>query len=505
MRRFTRARVAVALTAVALLGSACGLQDQGRQSSDDVLDIVGPFEVHSLDPASSDGFFTRLQVVETLVSSDMEGEVVPGLATSWSPADDHRVWEFRLPEDVTFHDGSALTPEAVATSLTTAAEEPASPLAEAPIERIEAADSGIRFRLSEPHLTLPALLTHYSTAVLAPGSYDERGKVTEVIGTGPYRVENLELPATIETTRFAGWRGEAPDIEHVHFQAVGRAESRALVAAGEQADVVFGLEPAGRERVEATDGVRMESSLQPRALYLKVNGAHPALGDVRVRRALSLALDREAIATAILREKDLAATQLFPPSLTTWNQPDLPGLEHDPEEARELLAEAGVGPLRLTLVTYPDRPELPALATAIQAALREIGVELEVKVANSSEIPAGHADGSLELGLLARHLALVADPLVTVADTFSPQGSDWGVMNWQDDAVTDAVDELVAGAPEERAQELRSAIATTVQDDLPLIPVAWYRMNAAVSDRVQGFVLDPLEHTWRITDARWAP
>jgi peptide/nickel transport system substrate-binding protein len=503
MRSFTRV-IAAAITAVALLGTgACGARDQERHSSE-TLRIVGPFEVHNLDPASSDGFFTRLQVVETLVASDLKGELVPGLATSWSPSQGNRAWEFQLPDDVTFHDDSPLTPEAVAATGTAPAEEPASPLAEAPIERIEPLESSIRVHLSAPYLALPALLTHYSTAVLAPGSYDEGGQVSEVIGTGPYRIEHLELPATIETTRFDDWRGEPPAIEGVHFQAVGRAESRALVAASDQADVVFGLEPAGRERVESTDGVRMESSLQPRALYLKVNGAHPALRDPRVRRALSFALDREAIATAILREKELAATQLFPPSLTTWNQPDLPPLEYDPEQARELLTQAGAEDLELTLTTYPDRPELPTLATAIQAALQEVGVELKVNVANSSEIPASHADGSLELGLLARHLALVSDPLVTVADTFRPEGSDWGVMNWQDDSVTEAVNELLTGPAESRAAELRSTIATTAQEELPVIPIAWYRMNAAVSDRVEGFVLDPLEHTWRISDARWA-
>jgi peptide/nickel transport system substrate-binding protein len=225
-------------------------------------------------------------------------------------------------------------------------------------------------------------------------------------------------------------------------------------------------------------------------------------------------MDREAMAEAVLREPELAATQLLPPSLTQWNQPAAAPLEHDPEAARALLAEAGWTPgadgtmtkdgepLRLTLLTYPDRAELPALATAIQASLAEVGVEIEVEVTNSSEIPAGHADGSLELALLARHFALVSDPLVTVADTFDPEGSDWGVLNWQDPGVTQAVDELLDGADGGRADELRATVTETAQEQLPLIPVAWYRMNAAVNERVEGFVIDPLESSWRISDAR---
>lgn len=500
----------------ALALSSCSAAPRDAATADETLRVVGPFEVHSLEPAASDGVFTRLEVAETLVSSDLSGELTPGLATDWSASPDHRSWTFQLPAGATFHDGSPVTAEAVADSLERAAADEASPLAEAAVERVVAAGGAVRFETARPSVTLPALLTHYSAAVLAPASYDG-DRVTEVVGTGPYAIDSVELPASVETSRFDGWRGETPPaVEKVSFQAVGRAESRALLAVSDQADVVFGLEPAGRERVEAADGLTLESSLQPRTILLKVDHEHPLLGDLRVRRALSLAIDRPAMAGAVLREEDLAATQLFPPSLTAWHSPGLAPLEHDVARARELLTEAGFAPdadgvmrrdgapLELTLTTYPDRPELPALATAIQQSAREAGFLLDVEVANSSEIPAGHADGSLEIGLMARHFALVADPLVTVADTFDADGSDWGVMNWSDDRVLDAVDDLLRDEPEPRARADRATVSRVAQEELPLIPVAWYRMNAAVNDRVADFVIDPLERTWRISELEWS-
>jgi peptide/nickel transport system substrate-binding protein len=492
--------------------SACGA-GSGSADSPDTLRIAGPFEVHSLDPTADGEIFTRLQVVETLVTSDLDGELAPALATTWSAEPDHTAWKFDLVDGATFHDGTPLTAETVVAALEQVSTQEASPLAEVPIAELRAEGSSVVVEVDEPYLTLPAVLTHYSTAILAPASYDGDGRVTSVIGTGPYEIEEIALPASIETTRSDAWRGEAPDIENVSFQAVGRAESRALLAVSDQADVVFGLEPAGRERVEAGDGVAMESSLQPRTIMLKVNADHPALGDVRVRRAFSLALDREAMAEAVLREEELAATRLLPPSLGAW-QADVEPLTHDPEAAVDLLAEAGWTPsadgtlqkdgepLRLTLLTYPDRAELPALATAIQASLADIGVDVEVEVTNSSEIPAGHADDSLELALVAKHFALVSDPLIDVAEVFAAGGSDFGVMNWDDPAVASAVDALLAGEP--GAEEHRATIVRIAQDELPLIPVAWYRMNAAVNERVDGFVMDPLETTWRITDLRWA-
>ena len=152
-----------------------------------------------------------------------------------------RNWTFRLPAPATFHDGSPVTPEAVAFALELAADEAARPLAAAVVERVVPVDDGVRFEVATPYPTLPAVLAHYSTAVLAPSSYAEGGRVIEVVGTGPYEVEQVEMPASIEVTRFDGWRGEAPDIERVVFQAVARAESRALMATSDQADV--GLHP----------------------------------------------------------------------------------------------------------------------------------------------------------------------------------------------------------------------------------------------------------------------
>ena len=82
----------------------------------------------------------------------------------------------------------------------------------------------------------------------------------------------------------------------------------------------------------------------------------------------------------------------------------------------------------LALRTYPDRPELPPIATVIQDQLRKVGIAVQVKIGNSSEIPAGHRDGTLELGLAARNFALGPDPLITLIDDYGDKGGDWGAM-----------------------------------------------------------------------------
>lgn len=507
--------VAMALSA-ALVGCTGPSGSDGDAGSTDVLRVIGPFEVHSLDPANGDGFFTRLGVAETLVDADEEGTLEPGLASAWDESEDGTAWTFTLRPDAVFHDGTPVTPESVSAALEAARSQPASPLAAAPVRAVTAAADGVRLQLSEPFGPLPAVLAHTSTQILAPASYGADGTVEAVIGSGPYRVERVELPSVIEVASFDGWTGARPDVERIAYQAVGRAESRALMAESGQADVTFGIDPVSRQRVDGADGVEIVSVTLPRTILLKVNAGHEHLGDERVRRALSAALDRKAMATALLRDPDMAATQLFPPSLQDWHQDGTPALEHDPQAAHDLLARAGWTPgpdgvltrdgerFELSLRTFPDRPELPVLATAVQDALRELGIALDVQVGNSSEIPAGHQDGTLELALYARNFALVPDPLITLLGDYAPEGADWGAMGWSEPELTEALDDLADGADATTAHAGRAAVAGILQEQLPVIPVAWYRQSAVVSDRVGGFTLDPLERSWRLDELSWS-
>ncbi len=512
-------RMKAAAASVAALMAISGCAGEGPNSTPapvQPLRVVGQFELHGLDPSTSGGFFTRLQVAETLVDADNEGALQPGLATNWEVSPDNLSWRFTLREDALFHDGTTVTAETVAAALETARGKAATPLSTVPLNSITADGGAVRMDLAKPYAPLAAVLAHTSTQILAPSSYGDDQVVTKVVGSGPYRVERLEQPSTIELTAFEQWQGKKPAITKVSYQAVGRSESRALMAESGQSDVTFGMDPTSLQRLKQAGKLNITDVTLPRTILLKVNAAHPILGDARVRQALSLALDRESMATALLRDPEMAATQLFPPSLPEWHQDSADPLDHDPDRARQLLADAGWitgsdgmlerdgGKLSITLRTFPDRPELPILATAIQAELKELGITLDVKVGNSSEIAAGHQDGSLELGLFARNYALVPDVLVTLADDFGPGGADYGAMGWNNTTLISALDAMAGGTDADGLQDGRQQVTEILQNELPVIPVAWYRQSAVVSKKVDGLVLDPLERSWRLSDLAWA-
>ena len=403
-----------------------------------------------------------------------------------------------------------MTPDAVVNALEIARGKPG-PLAELPITDLAAGDGAITVSLSEPLAALPAFLAEFRAQILAPAAYGPDGAGVEVIGTGPYRVTGLEPPLSLDATAFEAYWGEAPHITDVSYSGVSRVETRALMAESGEAEFVFGLDPASVSRLGMLDDVEVLSVAIPRTLLVKVNAGHPFLSEPEARRALSLAIDREGIARAVLRYPD-GADQLFPPSVAGWHDDGLPPLEYDVEEAGRLLKDLGwqLGDdgiltrdgnrFALTLTTYPDRPELPLVAAVLEQQFRAVGIELTIDTTNSSEIPSGHQDGSLELGLIARNFSLIPDPIGTVLSDYV-EGGDWGAMNWRDEEFATLVRAVAHG---EGGDMERARAAAILQAELPIIPIAWYQQTLAVSDRIEGATLDPYERSFGLQNLKWA-
>ncbi len=481
------------------------------------LRVVTPWEIGGLDPARSGYIFARMQVAETLVTTGTDNTLTPLLARAWTVSDDGLAWTFSLRPGVTFHDGTALSAEIVAASLRRA-QTPPGILSNAPLAAIEAAGDAVRIRTSQPFAALPAFLAHSSTLILAPAASGPDGAVRAIIGTGPFRITSLTPPQGFEAVRFDAWWGGKVPAAGARYLAAPRGETRTLMADTGEADLVFNLPPTAFQRLSRSARVAFVTAPIPRSYILKINAGGFFFGDRRVRQALSAAIDRTGIAAGILRTPDSAATQLFPPSLAGWHDPALPPLVHDASLARRLLAEAGWRPgpdgvlvrdgraFRVTLRTFPDRPEQPVLATAIQAQLKEIGIAVEVAIGNSGDIPLGHRDGTLDLGLAARNFSLVPDPIGTLLQDYGPEGGDWGAMGWTGPGSADlatTIGTLSRTFDPAAAAALRRRATAILQDELPVIPLAWFIHSVASGRHLAGVTLDPFEQSYRLSDIRF--
>ena len=481
-----------------------------------VLRIVAPVEIGGLDLARAGVVFARMGIVERLVAADAAGRPVPALAERWSVDPSGLVWRFALRVGLHFHDGTRVTSQAVADSLRRALSD-ATALARAPVAAVEPAEDEIVLHLHRPFAALPAFLANYGSGILAPSAYDAAGRVHQVVGTGPFRITALTLPMRLEVERFEGWWGARPAIERAIYLVAGQGEMRALMAESGQADLVFALQPVTVARLKRNPKLEVRLVSIPRTRMLKLNLASPLFDDVRERRALSLAIDRQGIATAILRNASLAATQLLPPATAEWHLPGLPPPGRDLPRARALLAEAGWRPgpdgilrdgvgrvFRTQLSTYSTWPELPPIAVALQAQLREIGMEVEIAVGNASDIPRMHRDGTLQLGLMSRNYALVPDPLGAIMTDFAPEGSDWGAMHWSNAELTSTITRMDGTETLEERAALRRRVSAILREELPVIPITWSELGVAIGRRVANVTVDPFETSYRLHEITWA-
>jgi peptide/nickel transport system substrate-binding protein len=168
-----------------------------------------------------------------------------------------------------------------------------------------------------------------------------------------------------------------------------------------------------------------------------------------------------------------------------------------------VLTRAGTA-FRFTLLVPSNRPELPPMATAIQAQLKELGIALEVKPGPTGGIPQAHKDGSFQAALLSRTYVNVPDPIGTVIPDFTAAHTVWASEGWRNAALDGLVAEYVRSFDPARLPMLRARIAAILQAELPVVTVSWSEHTVGVSRRVSGVQIDPFEQRYLIERMDWS-
>jgi peptide/nickel transport system substrate-binding protein len=300
---------------------------------------------------------------EPLVARDVNSQPIPGLAESWRAIDD-RTWEFKLRRGVHFHDGTEFTAEDV---LFTVKRVPALPGNPSPytsalhsVVSAEAKDPyTVIFHTDAPNPALPnqftimSIVSHIAAAGAAPGDFAS-GKAA--IGTGPYKFAHFVSGDRLELARYAGFHGPAPVWEHVTFRIIGDSAARVAALLAGDVDMIDYVPTADLPKLRTDARVGVFSRPSDRVIYLVPNvGAatlptfttksgqpldRNPLRDVRVRRALSLAINRKLLVERTMEGFATPAGQLVPEGFFGYD-PALPVPPYAPEQARALLAEAG--------------------------------------------------------------------------------------------------------------------------------------------------------------------
>jgi peptide/nickel transport system substrate-binding protein len=486
-----------------------------RASESDVLRVASPWEWTSNEPSDTGYLMTRLQIAETLVMVEPDGRLVGGLAERWSVDEDRLTWRFKIRPGVLFHDGSPLTPDAVMRSLGRALT--AESLQQIPLDRMTVEGDQFVLKTRTPFSHLPAVLVDYASVILAPAAFGADGRVARVIATGPLRLARQDGRTVLELERFDRYWGEAVRFPRARYTAIANGDTRTNVAVAGDADILFTTVPTASRRIDSAGEMRVESLTVPRVRVAAFNCGLPQFADVRVRRAISMALDRRGIAGAILRHPPSAATQLLPPVVGDWHDATLPPYAHDVAGANALLDQAGFARgadgirsrdgvrLAATMLTIANRPELTIMGTAMQAQLRAVGMELAVEPGPSAAVPAAIQAGTLQMSMFARTYVNVPEVIATVIPDFTRERSTWGALNWPGrDRIKALADTYVQSFDPSAKAETRRAILRLLHDEIPVTAVSWFEHTVAVNKRIRGLVIDPYEMRYMLHTARLA-
>lgn len=344
-----------------------------------------------------------MHIFDRLVERDARAQPFPGLAESWRVVAD-TIWEFKLRAGVKWHDGRDFTAEDVAFTIRRAPEVPGSPggfggFVRA-ILRTEVVDPlTVRFHTARPHPLLPTELASIAIVSRHAGegaSTEDYNSGRAAIGTGPYRLAAYRSGDRAELTRNeAYFRGAEPWVRvNYRFLANDGARTAALLAG--DIDVIDQVPPTDVPRLKREPRVTLAEAQGLRLIYVTMDrsrrgnvpfvtdnegrplAANP-FDDIRVRRALSMAINRTALAERVMEGTALPAGQWLPEGTFGFN-PEVRPTAFDAEGARRLLAEAGYPQgFRMTFHSPNDRyPNDAKAAQALAQMWTRIGVRTEV-------------------------------------------------------------------------------------------------------------------------------
>jgi peptide/nickel transport system substrate-binding protein len=340
-------------------------------------------------------------VYETLTSRDNNLQLQPGLAASWEAVDD-LTWRFTLQEGVTFHDGSTLDAADVVHSVNRI------PLAAGPdgglvtytrriVEATAIDDLTVELKTDTPAATLPLDLTRLfvipsEIAIDTPVSEFNSGAAA--IGTGPYKLESWAAKGDMVVVPFDDYWGEPAQWDKVTFSEISNDSARTAALLSGRVDMINYVPPTDVARVRSEDGLEVFSgdSVYIFMLFPDYRDDTPLVRakdggpldanpfqDIRVRQALSLGINREAIASRVMEDLAKPASQIITDGFFGWS-PDAAELGYDLDAAKALLAEAGYPDgFQVDLHCTSDRLPMDGdICAALGPMLARIGIDATV-------------------------------------------------------------------------------------------------------------------------------
>lgn len=480
----------------------------------------------TLDPHSQNegpSHTMRHQMYEPLIIRDTSGAFVPTLATDWAPsADNPNVWVFNLRQGVKFHDGADFTAEDVVFSFERA-KQPNSDMKEliGSIVEVRAVDDHtVEIETDGPNPILPSNLTNlfmmdkdWTEANNTVNVQDfEGGEITfattNVNGTGAYRLVSREpdVKTVMERNEDYWGRNDFPmEVSEIIYTPIQNPATRVAALLSGEVNFLQDMPVQDLARVDGADGLVVKQAPQNRVIFFGMNqgaddieadnvdGANP-LADVRVRQAMSMAINRDAIRQVVMRGQSQPAGMIAPPFVNGWTAEMDAESSTDVEGAKALMAEAGYGDGFSIRLDCPNDRYIndEAICQAAVGMLGQIGITVNLDAIPKAQHFPKITDGKTDFYMLGWGVPTYDSEYIF---NFLVHGRESDIGTWNGTGFVDAdlnatIKSLASNTDLEARNADIASIWRVVQDEQLYIPIHHQVLNWGMSESV-GIEVDP--------------
>ncbi len=444
-------------------------------------------------------------------------EIIPGLATSWSESPDRTRWQFAVRPGVVFHDGTGLDAAAVVFSFERLLD-PKHPnyLADdratfwrtllKGVTKVTALDRmTVEVQVARPYSPLLADLVRFPIVSPTAVTSDGAAFASHPVGTGPFSFETWSARDHVAVRRFAQYWGMRPELDRIVFRVVADARQRLVDLESGSVDIAAPILPDEQPFVELHPELALHHAVANDVSYLAFNTQRAPFDDLRVRRAVNHAINKQPIVKLAYKGRAVAAVGPLPPAQWGYHEPATT-YGFDLARARALLAEATRDGSFDPSVTYklyalstpraymsqPDR-----VARFVQAGLTQLGIHTELVLQPYPEHRRSIEAGQHDLALFG-WIGDTGDPDNFLSVLFHSDSAVLGTANNVAFYRNERVDQLLAEAQAASDVHTRSKIYAVIQDqiaaDAPWVPLAHSEFVIAARAELAGLIMSPLGH-----------
>jgi len=456
-----------------------------------------------LDPHKTSGtltFQTLKSVYDTLAEPDTRGKIIPALADKWKISDDALTWTFYLKKGVVFHNGDKLTSKDVKATFSRIMDKAtASPNAKrfAAITAIETPDDfTVVLKLKVPAAPLLAAIASGWGAILPKRLIDAgHDFATKPVGTGPFKLTEWTRDSRIVLEKNRNyWMKGKPILDQVILHIITERAVREQGLVSGQIDINYAIDKDHLPVLKTNPDVKIEKSLSALVLVMPMNCSHPVLKDIRVRQAITHAIDKEKVLEVAYGGGKTIGT--FLDHANAYYKDFTHLYPYSPEKAKKLLAEAGVGKDTTLEMFLPQNYEAHVKAGEMyQAMLAKVGLNVKIKLVDwSTWISDVYRKAKFDLTVIGHTGKLDPD------GTLGRYGTERRYVKWINPRAAELISKAKKVSGFENRKKLYDEVLETMAREVPFMYLGSPYRYTGLRKNVSGFRMTPKLDTF---DFRW--